>query len=329
MGLNNNFPQEDIKEAKRVMLKESEALKVAAKRLDGPSFSKALNVFLETSHKVVVTGIGKSGHVGKKIAATLNSTGTPAAFLHPSEAVHGDLGIHQTGDAVLFLSNSGSTPELLFLEPVLRSRKAKIVGLLGKPQSPLGEKVDVCLDASIEREADNLGIVPTASFAVASSIGDAIASSLMLRKGFSENEYAQTHPAGQLGRNLILHVEDVLHSPNKVARVNKDSTISNTIIEMSKYPLGAACVMNKERLLGIVTDGDLRRALQQNPKLVELKVSQIMSTNPAVISPKASLGEALDFMETRTPSPISVLPVVEKNTQDFLGLLRLHDIYNG
>jgi len=329
MNLDDNRNQVDVLEARRVMLKESQALELAASRLDEKSFSLALDLLMQTAHKVVVTGIGKSGHVGKKIAATLSSTGTPAAFLHPSEAVHGDLGIHQNGDTVIFLSNSGSTPELIFLEPVLRSRNAKIIGLIGNKEGILANKMDVFLDASTKEEADSLGIVPTASFAVASSIGDAIASALMLRKGFSANEYAQTHPAGQLGRNLILRVGDVLHPRSNVATLNQDTSMKKAIIEMSKYPRGAACVVEGEKLLGIITDGDLRRALHDQSELLKLNVSEIMNRDPMVVSPQASLGQALELMEKRSPSPVSILPVLEPKSQKFLGLISLHDIYNG
>ena len=329
MNLDDNRNQVDVLEARRVMLKESQALELAANRLDEESFSEALDLLMQTAHKVVVTGIGKSGLVGKKIAATLSSTGTPAAFLHPSEAVHGDLGIHQDGDTVIFLSNSGSTPELIFLEPVFRSRNAKIIGLIGNKEGILANKVDVCLDASTKEEADSLGIVPTASFAVASSIGDAIASALMLRKDFSANQYAQTHPAGQLGRNLILCVRDVLHPPSSVATLTQDTSMKKAIIEMSKYPKGAACVVEGEKLLGIITDGDLRRALHEKPELLKLNAAEIMTRKPIFVSPEASLGKALELMEKRSPSPVSILPVLDPKSQKFLGLIRLHDIYNG
>ena len=326
MSSEKSRKEQDLLEAKRVLRQESDALNETAQKLQQDSFAKALDILSETTHKVIVTGIGKSGHVGKKIAATLCSTGTPATFLHPSEAVHGDLGIHQEGDAVIYLSNSGSTPELIFLEPVFRARKAKIVGLFGNINGPLVERVDVFLDASVEKEADNLGIVPTASYTVASSLGDAIASSLMLRRGFKEKDYARTHPAGQLGRNLILRVCDVMHAPPKVACVTVDTTMQETIIRMTQYPLGAACVLAGEELLGIITDGDLRRALQNRKNLLEQKASDVMVTRPTVISSDCNLGEALELMENRS-SPVSVLPVVKNGTSNFIGLLRLHDIF--
>ena len=231
-------------------------------------------------------------------------------------------------DTAIFLSNSGSTPELIFLEPVFRSRNAKIVGLIGNKDGILANKVDVYLDALTKEEADSLGIVPTASFAVASSIGDAIASALMLRKGFSSNEYAQTHPAGQLGRNLILCVKDASQFPSGVATLAKDTPMKNTIIKMSQYPLGAACVIEGDKLLGVITDGDLRRALLEKPELLELNASDIMSREPMVISPEESLGKALELMEKRSPSRFQYYRSWNRNIKIFR-LIRLHDIYNG
>ena len=204
----------DLEIATAVLKEEANSILKASNRLS-ISFIDAINILLTKNKKIIVSGIGKSGHLGKKISATLCSTGSPSSFLHPSEALHGDLGIHQPGDPVIFLSNSGSTPELLALAPILKSRKAKIVGIFGRSNSVLSELVDTTLDASVSIEADPLGIVPTASFAVASAIGDAIASSLMNRRGFTEKDYAITHPAGQLGRNLVLRVKDVMQKKEK------------------------------------------------------------------------------------------------------------------
>jgi len=316
----------ELEEAKTVLIKEAIAIQEIAKRLKPNTFCKAIDILFETKGKIVVTGIGKSGHVGKKMAAMLCSTGSPTAYLHPSEAVHGDLGIHQEGDPVIYLSNSGTTPELIYLEPVFRARGAKIIGVLGQVSSPLAERVDVLLDASVCEEADPLGIVPTSSFTVASALGDAIGAALMKRRNFDKNEYAKTHPAGQLGRNLILQVKDVFHKLDKVALISKETRIKEMIIEMSNFPLGAACVLEEENLIGIVTDGDLRRALQCTEDLVNKKVGQIMTEFPETISPQKSLGEAIDVMEKRNPSPISILPVVNPEDSKLLGLLRLHDI---
>jgi len=316
----------EANDAKSVLLKEALAIKEAADRISNEDLTCAIDILQRENGKIVVTGIGKSGHVGKKMAAMLCSTGSPTAYLHPSEAVHGDLGIHQYGDPVIFLSNSGTTPELLYLEPVFRSRGAQIVGILGNPQSPLAEKVDVLLDASVKEEADPLGIVPTASFAVAAALGDALGSALMSRRNFDKNEYAKTHPAGQLGRNLILRVKDVFHLKEKVACLNENARIKDAVIEMSKFPLGAACILNNDKLSGIITDGDLRRALQKAENLVELQATEIMCHQPKTIGPNESLGEALKFMEQGNPTPVSILPVVCPDTGILLGLLRLHDI---
>lgn len=317
--------KQELRDAQKVLRKEANSIIEASNRLS-ENLSTAVDCLYTDHGKVVVSGIGKSGHLGKKLAATLCSTGSPAAFLHPSEAVHGDLGIHQNGDPVLFLSNSGSTPELIALEPILRGRGAKIVGIFGNMGGQLVSKVDAFLDSSVPEEADPLGIVPTASFSVSAALGDALASALMRRRNFSEQDYAQTHPAGQLGRNLILRVSDVMHPPSKVACVTKETKTKDLVIEMTKYPLGAACVLEEERLMGIVTDGDLRRALNENENLLQLSAEKVMTKSPETIAPEIFLGNALKVMEDRK-SPISVLPVACKETKRLVGLIRLHDIY--
>ncbi|MDG2368872.1 MAG: KpsF/GutQ family sugar-phosphate isomerase, partial [Flavobacteriaceae bacterium] len=223
-------------------------------------FKETVELINRIKGRVIISGIGKSALIGTKIVATLNSTGTPAIFMHASEAVHGDLGIHQKNDPVIFLSNSATTPELLALEPIIRKRKGKIVGIMGNMNGALAKKVDVFLDASVTTEADPLGIVPTSSFMVAAALGDALASGLMQRRNFTETDYAKTHPAGQLGRNLLLTVKDVMHNPSKIAKVSPQTSIRKLVIEMTKFPLGAACVMEENKLIGIITDGDLRRA---------------------------------------------------------------------
>ncbi len=325
----NETQIKEAEEARAVLAKEASAIEGVANRLNPTEFSGALDILHREGHKIIISGIGKSGYVGKKMAAMLCSTGSPSAFLHPAEAVHGDLGIHQEGDPVIFLSNSGSTPELLYLEPVLRSRGASIVGILGKKNSPLGEKVDITLDASVNQEADPLGIVPTASFAAAAALGDAIGSALMKRRNFDSKQYAQTHPAGQLGRNLILKVKNVFHSECMVACLHKNAKIKEAVIEMTKFPLGAVCILENQKLIGIITDGDLRRTLLETDDINKVSVGDIMSKNPKTISPEESLGFALDLMEKRKPTPVSLLPVVCPENQNFLGLIRLHDILAG
>ena len=316
----------EVEEAKEVLLKESKSIKKAAEKLDS-NFLKALNILNETSEKIIVCGIGKSGHVAKKLAATFCSTGSTATFLHASEAVHGDLGVHKNGDAVIFFSNSSSTPELLTLEPIIRKRGGKIIGILGNKNGPLVNKVNVFIDASVEIEADPLGIVPTASFMVAAAMGDALAVGLMKRKNFSEEDYASTHPAGQLGRNLLYNVDDVMHKIDRMAVVSSDTPIRELVLKMTKFPLGAACVIENKKLIGFVTDGDLRRALTEQKNLLEMKTESIMSINPQTIYPDISLGNALKIME-EGPKQISVLPVLELDSNNVIGMIRLHDIYN-
>jgi len=317
--------RKEVVEARHVLKVEAESILMASKRL-GENFSKAVDLLYKDKGKIIVTGIGKSGHLGKKLAATFCSTGSPAAYLHPSEAVHGDLGIHQKGDPVIFLSNSGATPELLALEPVFRQRTACIMGILGKEDSPLGKKVDVLLDASVSNEADPLNIVPTASFTVAASLGDALSSALMRRRNFSEKDYAMTHPAGQLGRNLTLCVANVMHKPEQVAFVESSTPLKDIVIKMTEKPLGAACVVKCAKLVGIITDGDLRRSLKKVEDLNQLTAEKIMCKSPQIVKPNMSLGVALEIMEGGS-SPISVLPVIDEKTTEIMGLIRLHDIF--
>ncbi|SVC01617.1 uncharacterized protein METZ01_LOCUS254471 [marine metagenome] len=233
---------------------------------------------------------------------------------------------NQSGDPVIFLTNSGSTVELLGLVPILRDRGSSLVGILGNLRGSLAREVDVVLDASVAREADLLGVVPTASFAVTAAMGDALASALMCRRGFTEEDYARTHPGGQLGRNLNLNVGDLMHPIEKVANCGEDATLRDLVIAMTEHPLGAACVLREKRLVGIVTDGDLRRALREHDDIRTLKVMSLMNRDPISVTPDCTMGTALRLMEERT-SQIAVLPVVDSENSAFLGLLRLHDIY--
>ena len=316
----------EIIAARDVLETEAVAIRMVGERLDA-AFVSAVDALHVTDGKIVITGLGKSGHVGRKIAATLCSTGAPAVFMHAAEAVHGDLGVHQSSDPVIFLSNSGSTAELLALVPIFRDRGSSLVGILGNLRGPLAHKVDVALDASVAREADLLGVVPTASFAVTAAMGDALASALMCRRGFTEEDYARTHPGGQLGRNLNLNVGDLMHPIEKVACCEEDATLRDLVIAMTEQPLGAACIMREKRLIGIVTDGDLRRALREHDDIRNLKAISLMNRNPISVTPDCTIETALRLMEERA-SQIAVLPVVDPGGTTFLGLLRLHDIYS-
>lgn len=326
MILEYESSNKEIIDAKKVMENEAKAIYLCSQRLN-EKIINALDILFSNSQKVIVTGIGKSGHLAKKVSATLCSTGTPSAFMHPTEAIHGDLGIHQINDPVIFLSNSGSTPELIFLEPVLRSRGAKIVGILGNKNSLLAEKVDCVLDASVIEEADPLGIVPTSSFMVSSAICDAIASLLMKRRKFTENDYAKTHPGGQLGRNLILKVKDVQQPLSRVACLQLKDKMRKVVSEMTQFPLGAACVVENEKLKGIITEGDIRRALNDSCEIDIVSAEEIMTSQPQEIFEEETLGKALEIME-RGVAKISILPVLERKDGKLIGLLRLHDIFS-
>jgi arabinose-5-phosphate isomerase len=312
--------------AQEVLAAEAQALTAVAARLD-QNLTKAVELLLAHAGKVVVSGIGKSGHVAQKIAATLASTGTPAVFLHAAEAVHGDLGIYTPGDPSILISKSGSTAELLRLIPVLRQFRSPLIAILGSLNSPMAKQADVVLDARVAREADPLNLAPTCSTTAALALGDALAVALMMARRFSDQDFARYHPAGQLGRNLWLKVADVMHQDEAVAWVQPDTPLRQVIIAMSQRPLGAACVVDASfRLLGIITDGDLRRTLLTHEDIRGLSAADCMTRNPTTIPPAAELRQASRLMEDR-PSQISVLPVVDSQTQRCLGLIRLHDIY--
>lgn len=318
--------------ARRAMEIEAQAILAASARLDG-NLTAAVDLILahsdgRVSGKLVVTGLGKSGYVGRKLAATLQSTGTPAVYLHPAEAAHGDLGVCQRGDSVLVISKSGATAELLDLIPAFRELRLPLIGILGNPSSPLAREMDVVLDASVQREADPEGFTPTASSAVALAIGHALAIALMQARGFTSENFARLHAGGQLGRNLRLRAGDVMHQGDEVAWVSPEDSLKHVVIAMSKCPLGAACVVSPSgTLAGLITDGDVRRALQAHDDIRTLRASDVMSAHPATLGPDTLLHEALAFMEDR-PSQISVVPVVD-GAHRCLGLLRLHDIYQG
>lgn len=317
-----------IAAARRTMQAEAEAIRSASLRLS-ESLPSAVYLILHHSGKVVVTGMGKSGHIGRKIAATLQSTGTPAVFLHPVEAGHGDIGMVQPGDPVLMISKSGSTAELLDLIPPLRGFDARFIGILGNVKSPLASEMDVVLDGSVAREADPEGFTPTSSTVVALSLGHALAVALMEARGFTAEHFQKFHPAGQLGLNLRLQVRDVMHAMKEVAWVKSGDSLKHVVIEMSARPLGAACVVTGDHhLLGLVTDGDVRRALRNHDDIRTLSAADVMTQRPATIGPDALVHDALTLMEDR-PKQISVLPVVDPSSKVCLGLIRVHDVYHG
>ncbi|MBC8048514.1 MAG: KpsF/GutQ family sugar-phosphate isomerase [Fimbriimonadaceae bacterium] len=318
------MPHLDI--AKQVLQFEASQIQKTIDHLTD-DFNIAVDHILNHKGKVIICGIGKSGAVAQKITATLCSTGTQAVFLHASEAVHGDLGIYADGDPVLLISKSGATPEMLRLISFFKEHRSKIISVLGNTNSPIAHASDFIINASVEKEADQFNLAPTASTTVALALGDAIAVALMHARGFTSTDFAKFHPGGQLGKNLLLKVEDVMHHLNEVAQINENHSFRELIITMTKFNLGAACVVDENKnLIGLITDGDIRRTLLKDIELNTLIVKNIMTTNPIAISPSATLKEAIDLMENRT-SQLSVLPVVEN--KKCLGLIRIHDIYRG
>jgi len=319
---------ERLAAARKAMQTEAAAILAASERLES-SFLAAIDLILDHPGKVVVAGVGKSGHVARKIVATLQSTGTPAVYLHPTEAAHGDLGVCQAGDPVVMISKSGATSELLHLIPDLRELQARFIGILGNVASPLATEMDVVLDASVQREADPESFTPTASSMVALALGDALAVALMQARGFTAEHFRRYHPAGQLGRNLRLRVSDVMHRGDEVAWVRRNDSLKHVVVAMSAHALGAACVISPEnKLLGLITDGDVRRAFEKHDDIRTLSAAAVMTSSPVSIGPHALVQQALRLMEDR-PSQISVLPVVDPETNECLGLIRVHDIYQG
>lgn len=314
-----------LQSARQVLLAEARALEAASLRLDG-EFDRAVDLLAAHAGKVLVTGIGKSGIIAQKIAATFCSVGQPAVFLHPVEALHGDLGLYTPGDPTVVVSRSGNTAELLRLVTQLKAVASPVIGILGAPQSSLGALMDVVLDASVRAEADPNNLAPTASASVAMGLGDALAIGLIERRGFTPADFARFHPAGQLGRNLLLRVSEVMHPLAQVAAAAAADPLRQVVIAMTSRPLGAACVLDSEgRLAGLVTDGDVRRALRQHDDIRGVVAGDVMTARPATILPGASVHEALRKMEDRG-SQISVLPVVDEAGL-CVGLLRLHDLY--
>ena len=311
--------------AKAALKCEANSILAAVDKLDS-NFARAVETILSHKGKLLVCGVGKSGLVGQKITATLSSTGTPAVFMHACDAVHGDLGVYEPGDPTILISNSGATVECLRLIPILKNFNSTIIALVGNVDSPMGRESDIVLDVSSHGEADPLGIVPTNSTTLAMAMGDALACALMKARGFSKEDFARFHPAGQLGRNLLLKVGDVMHPAKECAIARESTTVRKVVIDMTEKPLGAACVVDGSgKMVGIVTDGDLRRMLRTVENLDEPTCADIMTKSPVCVAPDASLGRAVELMEARK-SKISVLPVVGGGGE-FLGLLRLHDIY--
>ena len=312
--------------ASEILKLEGQELLDAADRI-AESVVKSSDIISNHSGKVVLCGMGKSGLIAQKIAATLCSIGNKAVFLHAAEAVHGDLGIYAPGDPTILISKSGATEEMLRLIPILKEFNSPLIGILGNMKSPLVRQMDIVLDASVQKEADPLGIVPTSSTTLTLAIGDAIVGVLMSQGDFKQDDFARLHPAGDLGRRLRLIVENIMQSIQDVAIVSKNDNLRKVVIEMTEKPQGAALVVDGEnQLIGIITEGDLRRALADGKDIDKITVIDLMTPNPIAININSPLKEAIILMEDRK-SQISVLPVVKNDGKTCAGLLRLHDIY--
>lgn len=314
-----------IDAARKLLQCEARSIERASARL-GADFERAVHLLADSPGKIVTAGMGKSGAAARKLAATLCATGSPAACLHPAEAEHGDFGLLEPGDVLILISKSGATPEILRLAARARDLGVTRIGICGRIDTELARLCDAVLDASVDEEGDPYNLIPASSAIVATALGDALAVSLAALRRFSPEDFRLLHPGGQLGRNLRLRVRDAMHSGSQVPWVRPQDPLRQVVIAMTEKPLGAACVLGAEaRLAGLITDGDLRRALERHDDIRSLTAADVMTPNPVTISPEASLREALLLMERR-PRQLSVLPVTDASGLA-LGLLRLHDIY--
>ena len=313
-----------LQRAKDVLNIEAKGIVSLVDRLD-EVFLRAVDLLQGCSGKVVVTGIGKSGHIGQKIAATLSSTGTPAFFLHAGDAVHGDLGMVMKGDVVLAVSNSGETEEILKLLPHFKLNGLKVVVMTGKPDSTLGKAGDAVIDVGVNEEACPLGLAPTASTTASLAMGDALAVVLLEKKGFKEEDFAVRHPGGILGRKLLLRVEDLMHRGNEIPLVNEETPMKDALFEITSKCLGVTGVVDsKGTLIGVITDGDLRRGLERKGEdFFRLKAKDLMTRNPKTIASDSLAAEAVDVMEQR---PITSLFVLANGSKRPIGVIHLHDL---
>jgi arabinose-5-phosphate isomerase len=313
----------DLELARKVLQTEASAILALVPRLD-ESFARAVALLHECKGRVILTGMGKSGIICQKIAATLASTGTPAFFLHPAEAIHGDLGVVRSDDVVVALSYSGETGEVLRLLETIRRLGARLVAITGKPSSTLAKAADVSLDCSVTEEACPLNLVPTASTTAALALGDALAMSLLTEKGFMEEDFAHLHPGGELGKKLM-RVESVMHRGDDCPTVRATASLRDVIYEMSSKKLGMTCVVDERNgLLGIITDGDLRRHMSNPSGLFDRTAAELMTRNPVVVDGSILAAEALNIMEGRK---ITALVIVAGADRTLAGVVHLHDLW--
>jgi len=308
--------------AREVLRIEADAVQTLAARLD-ENFLRALDVILCCEGRVIVSGMGKSGHIARKIAATMSSTGTPAYFVHPGEASHGDLGMITSEDVIIALSYSGESQELMTIVPVIKRQGAKLVSMTGNPLSSLAMAADVHLNAAVDKEACPMGLAPTASTTAALALGDALAVALLDAKGFGAEDFARSHPGGSLGRRLLTRVRDIMRSGERLPMVHEDALLGDAIMEISRKGVGMTAIVDAgQRVLGIYTDGDLRRTLAKKLDLNVTPVRSVMSADPRCIGPDALAAEAVQVMEQYN---ISQMLVVDEQHK-LVGALNMHDL---
>ena len=319
----DNCKMDDLSIARRVLETEADAVRDLIGKLNG-SFIKAVDVVFDSRGRVVVTGMGKSGLIGKKIAATLASTGTPAFFLHPAEASHGDLGMVTSRDVIIAISNSGETDEITDLIPFIKRFGVAVISMTGNPDSTLAKASDVSLDISVKEEACPLGITPTASTTAALAMGDAIAVALLVRRGFKKEDFASFHPSGSLGKKLFVRVRDLMHKGDALPLIGGSTPVMDAVMEISSKRLGITIVIDTEgKLLGVVTDGDVRRGIQKWGKdFFDMKAEEVMTKSPKSISSEELAAKALSVMQAYSITSL----VVPDQEGRIVGIIHLHDI---
>ena len=307
--------------AKAVISTEIAALEALPARLDD-AFVNACEAILQCKGRVIVMGMGKSGHIGSKIAATLASTGTPAFFVHPAEASHGDLGMITAGDVIIALSNSGTSEEILAILPVIRRLAVRIIAMTGNPQSPLAQAADFHIHVGVDKEACPLGLAPTSSTTATLVMGDALAVALLEARGFTAEDFARSHPGGRLGKRLLVHVRDIMHTGEAIPQVTPDTRLPVAILEMTRKKLGITAITDPTgSLLGIFTDGDLRRSFEKGLNQLEQPIANLMTQHCQTIEAHKLAVEALNIMQEHT---ITVLPVVQAG--QLIGIIHMHDL---
>ena len=314
-----------LENARNVLKMEAEAILELVPRING-QFTAAVEMILACPGRTVITGMGKSGIIGRKMAATLASTGTPSFYLHPAEGIHGDLGMVTADDVVIALSNSGETGEILHILPSLRRIGAKVIAMVGNPNSSLGKNADVVLDVGVSKEACPLGLAPTSSTTAALAFGDALAVALLSKRKFTADQFAVFHPGGSLGRKLLMTVADVMHAGDENPLVKGDMKVQDALFIITDKGLGAVSVVDDEnKMIGVLTDGDIRRGLSQGFSFLTRPVTELMTKAPKTITQDKLAAEALHLMESNKPRPITVLPVIDAD-KHVIGLLHMTDL---